>query len=98
MKFKVEKAAANWYENNFSLKTTKGVRFFPMLARGTKTGISIGVEAALPQRIGEKDIVNNITYFVEEGDKWLFNDHDFTITMSEEFNEPQFILSNTDEQ
>jgi len=90
MKIEINNEAAAWYEENIDVGTEKGIRFFPKLTRGSETGITIGVIPDFPYQAAVKKTVNNVTYFVEENDEWLFDSKDLHITLNKEFNEPKF--------
>lgn len=92
MKIEISNEAAAWYEENIYVGTENGVRFFPSLTRGSDTGITVGIVPAVPYQTNVKQTVNNVTYFVEEGDEWLFDYKDLHIALDKKFNEPEYTL------
>lgn len=91
MKIDISKDAAVWYEENIFVGTENGIRFFPKLTRGSDTGITVGIVPDTPHQTSVKQTVNQVTYFIEEGDEWLFDYKDLHISMDEEFNEPKYV-------
>ncbi|MFO8069184.1 MAG: iron-sulfur cluster biosynthesis protein [Alkalibacterium sp.] len=90
MKIEISNDAAAWFEKNIYVGSENGIRFFPKLTRGSDTGITVGIEPAAPHQINVKKTIHNVTYFIEEGDEWLFDYKDLQITLDKEFNEPEY--------
>lgn len=93
MNIEISNEAVNWFEKNLSLETFKGIRFFPKLTRGTDTGISVGIEVTEPKCIGVKKEINQVTYFIEESDEWLFDYKDVHIILDKELQEPKYLTN-----
>ncbi|WP_368645692.1 iron-sulfur cluster biosynthesis protein [Alkalibacterium putridalgicola] len=90
MKIEIGQDAISWFEENIYVGSENGIRFFPKLTRGSNTGITVGIEPAVPHQSNVNTTVNDVTYFIEEGDEWLFDYKDVHIRLDREFNEPMY--------
>jgi uncharacterized protein YneR len=43
-----------------------------------------------PLKIGASDEQNGITFFIEDEDLWFFDEHDVSVTLDEQGEEPLF--------
>ncbi|AKO93636.1 MULTISPECIES: HesB/YadR/YfhF family protein [Priestia] len=92
MKLTVSEEAANWYKEALHIDNGSKVRFFVRYG-GCSTvqkGFSLGVKSDDPLKIGASDEQNGITFFIEDEDLWFFDEHDVSVTLDEQGEEPLF--------
>ncbi|AMC94428.1 hypothetical protein AOC36_10725 [Erysipelothrix larvae] len=92
MKINVSKEAAQWYQENMDLQKGDALRFYGKVY-GSSSGFSLAVMKLEPTRPYASQEVDGITYYIEHGDAWYFEDKDLTITLGEKYSEPHYELS-----
>ena len=95
MKIHISNEAADWYKDELSLKEGDFVRFFARYG-GFSTiqkGFSLGLSNDQPEDAGAKEVINGVTYFIEDRDLWYFDDSDLYIDFNREILEPEFRYS-----
>lgn len=86
MSLEISQAAANWYKEEFDLEDGEYVRFFVQLYGGIPTshpnyflGISVGREG----NIAISQIVEGITFYFNENDKWILEQFNMTVDLKD---------------
>lgn len=92
MNMKVTKGALDWYKEELDLETGDHVRFFVRYGgcSNVQKGFSLGVSKDQPMNAGISTEVEGITFFIEESDLWYFDNHDLSVTYSDQSEEPVF--------
>ena len=92
MNKKVTKGALDWYKEELDLEKGDHVRFFVRYGgcSNVQKGFSLGILKDLPMNIGTSTEVEGITFFIEESDLWYFDNHDLSVTYSDQAEEPVF--------
>ncbi|SES96129.1 Uncharacterized protein YneR [Salinibacillus kushneri] len=91
MNLNVTKEAANWYIDEMDLAKGDYVQFFVKLYGGIPTifpSYFLGVSEGMDGTIAIQDEVQGITFYINNKDKWLLDEHDLTIDLKED--EPEF--------
>jgi uncharacterized protein YneR len=92
MKIHISNEAADWYKNELFLKEGDFVRFFARYGgfNNYQHGFSLGLSTEAPEDAGVKEVINGITYYIEDKDLWYFDDHDLYIDLNPKYMEPEF--------
>ncbi|MCQ9210633.1 HesB/YadR/YfhF family protein [Granulicatella seriolae] len=98
MKITVTKKAQKWFESEMGVSTQRGVRFLGKVygCSPIHEGFSLAVEVDQPNSPIASVVENGITYFVESGDEWFFQDYDLAVDFDEELNEPSYNYNRLD--
>lgn len=93
MKINVSDQATNWYEEELNIESGGAIRFFVRYGGvgGRIPGFSLGINVEEPANMHTSVKKNGIVYFIDEADAWYFDNHDLTVTLDEQLDEPQFI-------
>lgn len=93
MSFTLTKKAADWFKREFQLNAGDYVRFYVRYGgmNGPGNGFSLGVSVTPPVNIGEKTVVDDITFYVEQDDLWICKEAPLTIRHNEKTDEIEFI-------
>lgn len=83
MKIIIDEAAAKWFEENIDFSVSAYLRFYPSLARGSDSGFSFGIYPLVPTRPHTASVIRDTTYYIEEGDQWIFENKDLMVTLGE---------------
>ncbi len=89
MKIVINDDAAKWYEDNLNLQVGDAVRFYGKVY-GSTSGFSLAVTKQEPSRPDTSVDVNGVTYYIEAGDAWFFEEQDLVITLDPERKEPKY--------
>ncbi len=81
MKIIINEETSKWFEENVDFSVTAYLRFYPSLSRGSDSGFSFGIFPLIPTRPHTVTVVNDITYYIEEGDQWIFENKDLVVTL-----------------
>lgn len=95
MKIHISNEAADWYKDELYLKQGDFVRFFARYG-GISTvqqGFSLGLSTEKPEDIGAQQVIDGVTFFIEDKDIWYFDDKDLYIDFNAEDAEPEFRIS-----
>lgn len=93
MKLHVTNEAAKWYINELDMNVPNQIRLFPRYGGvgGIVPGFSLGINNDDPKAVYASLEVEKILFFVEENDAWYFGEHDLTIQLDTDKDEPAFI-------
>jgi uncharacterized protein YneR len=93
MSFQITDEAAKWYIDEMGLVEGDYVQFFLKIYGGIQTdhpnyflGLSVGQDG----EIGEKLVIDGITFYFTEKDVWFLNEYDMKVVMGKDEVEYQF--------
>ena len=92
MKIIMDKSVSHWFKNNINLESIPFLRFYPKMMRKTDTGFALGNVPLEPTRIHVGLLIEDILYYIEEGDQWFFEGHDLLIQLDPHSMEPTYII------
>ncbi|CAM4086243.1 HesB/YadR/YfhF family protein [Paenibacillus alkaliterrae] len=89
MKLVVEQPAARWYKSEMGLADGDAIRIFVRLGGcgSVHPGLSLGVIKDAPRRIGISEIVEGVTYYIEEDNLWYLDNKTLRISFDEKYEE-----------
>lgn len=92
MNIHISKEAAQWYTSEMNLNYGDYVRFFARYGgcSNVQNGFSLGISTEEPMTIGTKEVLDGITYYIEEKDLWFFDDYDLFVEYNADLDEPEF--------
>jgi len=72
----VDKKAFHWFSDEFEIKVPSNIRLFPQYAGfGQKhKGYSLAFSVETPVNAGYSQRMDELTFFIEENDRWFFED------------------------
>lgn len=91
--FTLTERAARWFKREMQLQPGDHVKFYVRYGgmNGPGNGFSLGVSAANPVHIGEKVVIDGITFFMERDDLWYLEDYDVIIKHNEQTNDIEYV-------
>lgn len=92
MKLDISKEAASWYKKELDIEEPTNLRFFVRYGgfSGNVPGFSLGVAIDTPENKHASNLLDEITFFIEETDVWYFENSNLQITMDKGLSEPEF--------
>jgi uncharacterized protein YneR len=92
MNIVVTKPALQYYKREMDVKSGEFVRFFVRLGgcSTVQSGFSLGVTVKEPKEIGVSELIEEITFYIEESDLWFFDGHDLKVKYSRNKDEIEF--------
>ncbi len=93
MKLHVTNEAAKWYIKELDITPPSQIRLFPRYGGvgGIVPGFSLGINQDVPTTVYASIETEELLFFVEENDAWYFGEHDLTIQLDADKDEPEFI-------
>ncbi|RAK18463.1 uncharacterized protein YneR [Anoxybacillus vitaminiphilus] len=93
MKIIIKPKAFKWYKEELDLKQGDFVRFFARYGgcSNVQKGFSLGINKEAPLSPGVQTVIDGITFFIEEGDMWYFDQHNLIVDFDEQWGEPVFL-------
>lgn len=92
MEIIVSEEIAKWFKEELQIEEQGFIRFFPRYGGGGHIpGFSIGINQNTPNNIYQSNVLEGITFYVEEEDAWYFEDINLTVELDEVLNEPKYI-------
>lgn len=91
--FTLTETAARWFMREMQLQPGDHVKFYVRYGgmNGPGNGFSLGVRAADPVHMGEKVVIDGITFFMEQDDLWYLEDHHVTIKHNEQTDDIEYV-------
>lgn len=83
----VTQEAAAWLSKELSLTRGDFLRFYTMLygnAASIHPNFSLGLSKETPSRIGLQTVMDGITYYIEENDRWYVDGHQLTVDVRDD--------------
>lgn len=95
MPFTLTEDAARWLKRELKVDSGDYVRFYVRYGgmNGPGNGFSLGVHVTPPSQIGEKTVVDGVTFYVEQDDMWFFHDQALTVQHNKETDDIEFVYS-----
>ncbi|WP_424767424.1 HesB/YadR/YfhF family protein [Paenibacillus sp. sgz302251] len=89
MKLVVEQPAARWYKTEMGLADGDAIRIYVRLGGcgSVHPGLSLGVIKDIPRSIGVSDVVEGVTYYMEEDNLWYLENKTLHISFDEKYEE-----------
>lgn len=95
MKIIVLKEAQAWFERELGIGEGRGVRFYGKVygCSPIHDNFSLAMEVNVPSRPSVQTIINDIPYYVEDGDEWFFDGYDLEIQYDAKRDEPIYVYN-----
>ncbi|MEI5989614.1 HesB/YadR/YfhF family protein [Enterococcus crotali] len=92
MKLTITPRAQEWFKNEVGVTSDSGIRFYGKIYGKTDVhdGFSIAMSVEAPDQPLVKEVIDGITYFIEETDDWFFKGYDLLVDYDEEKDEPKY--------
>ncbi|MGG3737761.1 HesB/YadR/YfhF family protein [Aeribacillus pallidus] len=92
MKLVLSNEVITWFEKEMNIKPGDAIRFFVRYGGcdSFQKGFSLGVMKDEPNDVAVQQVINGVTYYIEEKDLWYFEDHDLHVTYNEKWDEPTY--------
>ena len=93
MSFTLTEKAARWLKRELQLDHGDYVRFYVRYGgmNGPGNGFSLGVNVTKPVQVGEKTVVDDTTFFVEQDDVWFLQEYDLIIQYNDKADDIEFV-------
>ncbi|WP_332694656.1 HesB/YadR/YfhF family protein [Halalkalibacter lacteus] len=94
MNIQITKPALQWFKDELDIKEEgEYIRFFARYGGcgSIQSGFSLGVSQEQPSIIGSQEVVDGITFFIEEEDLWYFKGLDLKVKYSRKNEEIEFV-------
>ncbi|WP_086315644.1 hypothetical protein A5821_003147 [Enterococcus sp. 7F3_DIV0205] len=92
MELTITPRAQQWFKDEVGVTSDSGIRFYGKIYGKTDVheGFSIAMSVEAPDQPLVKEVIDGITYFIEETDDWFFKGYDLLVDYDEEKEEPQY--------
>ncbi|ALS01651.1 iron-sulfur cluster biosynthesis protein [Enterococcus silesiacus] len=92
MKLTITPRAQQWFKDEVGVTSDSGIRFYGKIYGKTDVheGFSIAMSVEAPDQPLVKEVIDGITYFIEETDDWFFKGYDLLVDYDEETDEPKY--------
>ncbi|GGD01305.1 HesB/YadR/YfhF family protein [Enterococcus wangshanyuanii] len=99
MKLTITPEAQQWFKNEVGVTSDSGIRFFGKIYGKTDVhdGFSIAMSVEAPDQPMVKEVIDDITYFIEETDDWFFKGYDLLVDYDHEKDEPKYVFAENKE-
>ncbi|WP_018924109.1 HesB/YadR/YfhF family protein [Salsuginibacillus kocurii] len=97
MNITVTEKAFAWFDEEFNLDSEESIRFFIRYGGHSQIlkGFSVGISQEFPKRPAVTSELHNVQFFIEEDDRWFFNNYDLHITYDTKKEEIDFEFHST---
>lgn len=92
MKLTITPRAQQWFKDEVGVTSDSGIRFYGKIYGKTDVheGFSIAMSVEAPDQPLVKEVIDGITYFIEETDDWFFKGYDLLVDYDEDKDEPKY--------
>lgn len=99
MKLTITPHAQQWFKEEVGVTSDSGIRFYGKIYGKTDVheGFSIAMSVEVPDQPIVKEVIDGITYFIEETDDWFFKGYDLLVDYDEEKDEPKYVFAENKE-
>jgi uncharacterized protein YneR len=99
MKLTITPEAQQWFKDEVGVTPDNGIRFFGKIYGKTDVhdGFSIAMSVEAPDQPMVKEVINDITYFIEETDDWFFKGYDLLVDYDTKKDEPKYVFTKNEE-
>ncbi|MGX9134682.1 HesB/YadR/YfhF family protein [Rummeliibacillus sp. JY-2-4R] len=89
MNIHITDQAYKWFLDEMSVKSGDFVRFYARYGGSNPfhEGFSLGMSKDEPMNPTVQVIINEVTFYIEEDDRWFFNDHDLYVDYDQDSEE-----------
>ncbi|MGG1636893.1 hypothetical protein BK120_19035 [Paenibacillus sp. FSL A5-0031] len=90
----VEQPAARWYKKEMGLSDGEAIRIYVRLGGcgSVHPGLSLGIMKDEPKTAGLRDVVEGITYFIEDDNLWYLDNKTLRISFDEKYEEIKMVV------
>lgn len=90
MKLTITPRAQQWFKDEVGVTSYSGIRFYGKIYGKTDVheGFSIAMSVEAPDQPLVKEVIDGVTYFIEETDDWFFKGYDLSVDYDDEKDEP----------
>lgn len=94
MKLVVEQPAARWYKTELGLADGDAIRIFVRLGGcgSVHPGLSLGIMKDVPRNAGLSEVVEGVTFYIEEDNIWYLDNKDLRISFDEKNEEIRMVV------
>ncbi|EOH96892.1 hypothetical protein UAY_02624 [Enterococcus moraviensis ATCC BAA-383] len=92
MKLTITPRAQQWFKDEVGVTSDSGIRFYGKIYGKTDVheGFSIAMSVEAPDQPLVKEVIDGVTYFIEETDDWFFKGYDLSVDYDDEKDEPKY--------
>lgn len=92
MKLTITPRAQQWFKDEVGVTSDSGIRFYGKIYGKTDVheGFSIAMSVEAPDQPLVKEVIDGVTYFIEETDDWFFKGYDLSVDYDDEKEEPKY--------
>lgn len=92
MRITVSSQAHTWFKQEMGISHGRGVRFMGKVygCSPIHESFSLAIEVNEPSQPYAMTIIEDIPYYVEQGDEWFFEGYDFEIHFDDVLDEPAY--------
>lgn len=92
MKLTITPRAQQWFKDEVGVTSDSGIRFYGKIYGKTDVheGFSIAMSVEVPDQPLVKEVIDGVSYFIEETDDWFFKGYDLLVDYDEENDEPKY--------
>lgn len=93
MKIQLTEEAVNWFKDEFDMEAQDEVRIFVRYGGegGFQQGFSLGITKELADHPAIQEVIDDVTFYIEEKDLWYFDNQDVTISYNKVKDEIEYI-------
>lgn len=92
MDINISSEAVEWFKSEYEIENNADLRLFVRYGGfgGNIPAFSLGVNIEEPNNIHASVEIDDVRFYVEDSDKWYFEDKNLFISINEKLNEPKF--------
>ena len=85
-------AALEWFRDEMEVETGDTIRFYARYGGSSPfhEGFSLGMTREEPIDIAVQTVIDGITYYIDEKDKWFFNEHNLHVDVDRTIDELKY--------
>ncbi len=89
MNIQITDQAFKWFLDEMAVKSGDYVRFYARYGGSNPfhEGFSLGMSKDEPMNPTVQVIIDEVTFYIEEDDRWFFNDHDLYVDYNQDSEE-----------
>ncbi|MTD38444.1 iron-sulfur cluster biosynthesis protein [Erwinia sp. CPCC 100877] len=99
MELVITPRAQQWFKEEVGVTPDTGIRFYGKIYGKTEVhdGFSIAMSVEAPDQPLIIEVIDGITYFIEETDDWFFKGYDLQVDYDENKDEPKYVFTKNEE-
>ena len=85
-------AALEWFKDEMEVETGDTIRFYARYGGSSPfhEGFSLGMTREEPIEIAVQTVIDGITYYIDEKDKWFFYEHNLHVDVDRTIDELKY--------